>query len=94
MLGGTGRTGRPAASSQQNNSSALTLSQEKGCRASPGPGGTGAREEAAWTLLLPRLPHGTGSTGSARMETFEHHFQMGEREDEMGKQGLWEHRLA
>lgn len=76
------------ASGQQNNSSALSPSQEKGCRASPGPRGTGARDEAAWTLLVCRLPHGTGSTGPARMGTFQHHFQVGKRKDEMGKQGL------
>lgn len=60
MCWGRGRTGRPAASSQKNNFSPLAQSQEKGCRASPRPRGTGAREEppaeTAQTLLLPRPP--------------------------------------
>jgi len=58
--GGEGGRGRPAASSQKNNSSPLSPSQEKRCRASPRPTGTRAREEPpaepARTLLLPRAP--------------------------------------
>lgn len=104
MCWGRGRTGRPAANSQKNNSSPLAQSQEKTVEHPHGqealePGE--ALAEAAWTLLLllqlrTSLVQGAPHYAGPCLPRDDLAKLSGSRREEGwdGNKALWEHRLA